>query len=106
MCLDFGFDPLATLFTPAVLGVVWVIFEFLAEVAKKAIEAGLEKEITDVVKSMFKRFGSSEPAVLTPPQIETVRQHVLQASKKLHLSNAKAQTLADTVLAQLVLPKG
>jgi hypothetical protein len=103
--LGFGLDPLAALLTPAVLSILWVVFEFLAEIAKKAIEAGLEREITDVIKSMFKKFASSGPSVLTPKQVETVHQQVLLAAKKLKLPGGKAESLADAVLAQLVLPK-
>src|SRR5215469_1801906 len=103
--LGFGLDPLAVVLTPVILSVLCGIFEFLVEVAKKAVEAGLEREITDVIKSMFKRSAGSEPSVLTPQQIETVHRRVLLAAKKLKLPGGQAEALADAVLAQLVLPK-
>jgi hypothetical protein len=103
--LGFGLDPLAVVLTPAILSVLCGVFEFLAEIAKKAIEAGLEREMTDVLKSMFKKSAASEPSVLTPKQIETVHQRVLLAAKKLKLPDGKAEALADAVLAQLVMPK-
>jgi hypothetical protein len=103
--LGFGLDPLAVVLTPAILSVLCGVFEFLAEVAKKAIEAGLEREITDVIKSMFKKSAAPELSVLTAEQIEIVHQRVLLAAKELKLPGGKPEALANAVLKQLVLPK-
>jgi hypothetical protein len=65
--LGFGVDAFV-FFTPVVLPVLSEVFEFLTQVAKKAVEAGLAKEIPEIIKGMFRKFHSSEPgspAVLT-----------------------------------------
>jgi len=106
--LGFGMDPLAVFLTPAVLYILSEVFEFLTDIAKKTIEAGLEKEIPEIVKAMFKKFHSSETSigsVLTKEQIALIHGNILLAAKKLRLPADKARSLANTVTAQLVLPK-
>jgi hypothetical protein len=106
--LGFGAGTLTVLLTPAILHILSEVLEFLTRVAKKAVEDGLAKEIPEVVKAMFARFRSSEPAipsVLSKEQIGLVHGNVLRAAKKLRLPVDKAESLANAVTAQLVLPK-
>jgi hypothetical protein len=106
--LSFGIDGLSVLLTPAVLYILSEVLPFLTRIAKKAAEDGLAKEIPDIVKAMFRKFQSSEPRippVLTRKQIGLIHGNVLLAAKKLRLPVDKAQSLANAVTAQLVLPK-
>ena len=58
--------------------------------------------------AMFKKSDSSKPtapSILTKEQVGLVHGNVLLAAKKLRLPVDKAQSLANAVTAQLVLPK-
>jgi hypothetical protein len=107
--LGFGMEAVTVLVTPAVLLVVSEVLEFLTRVAAKATEDGLAKEIPEIIKAMFRKFHSSEPdvmpSVLTKEHMALIHENVLLAAKRLHLPAAKAQSLANAVTAQLVLPK-
>lgn len=106
--LGFGMDALSALLTPAVLLILSEVFEFLIGVARKATEDGLAKEIPQLLRAMFKRFQASEPdvpTVLTSEQIGLIHGNVLLAAKKLRLPADKAQSLANAITAQLVLPQ-
>jgi hypothetical protein len=59
--LGFGVDPTLVFLTPIVLQVLADVFGFLTGVAKKAVEAGLAKEIPEIIKGMFRKFHSFEP---------------------------------------------
>jgi hypothetical protein len=105
--LGFGVDSLGALLTPVVLVVLSEVIGFLIDVAKKATEDGLAKEIPELVRAMFKRFRTSErdqPPVLTGEQVGLVPRKVLLAAKRLRLTSDQAQSLANAVTAQLVLP--
>lgn len=104
--LGFGVDSFVFL-TPVVLPVLSEVFEFLREVAEKAVEAGLAKEIPEIIKGMFRRFQPSEPGspVLTTDQIAIVHGKVLAAAKRLRLPRDEARSLADAVTARLVTQK-
>lgn len=104
--LGFGLEALAAAATPVVLIVVSEVFQFLAGVATKAVADGLTREISDIVKAMFKRFRPSAPgipSVLTRENIATIHGNVLLAAQRLRLSQDKALALANAVTAQLVL---
>lgn len=106
--LGFGVEALTVVVTPAVLLILSEVFDFLTGVAAKATEEGLTKEIPQIIKAMFRKFHSSEPdipSVLTREQIGLIHSNVLLAAKKLRLPAEKAQSLANAVTAQLVLPK-
>jgi hypothetical protein len=105
--LGFGVD-LFVFLTPVVLPVLSEVFEFLTQVAEKAVEAGLSKEIPEIIKGMFRKFHSSEPespSVLTREQIALVHAKVLAAAKRLRMPPDQARSLADAVTARLVMPK-
>jgi len=105
--LGFGLDAMAVLLTPVVLQVMSEVIEFLTRIAKKAVEDGVQKEASQLVAAMFAKFHSSKPAipsVLTREQIGLIHGNVLSAAKKLRLPVDKAQSLANAVTAQLVLP--
>ncbi|MPZ34649.1 MAG: hypothetical protein GEV13_27295 [Rhodospirillales bacterium] len=70
--LGFGMDALAAAATPVVLIVVTEVFQFLTGVAAKAAADGLTKEISEIVKAMFKRFRPSAPSI---PSVLT-REHI------------------------------
>jgi hypothetical protein len=104
--LGFGVDSFVFL-TPVVLPVLSEVFEFLTQVAEKAVEGGLAKEIPEIVKGMFRKFHSSEPesaSVLTKEQIAFVHGKVLAAAKRLRVPPDQARSLADAVTARLVMP--
>jgi hypothetical protein len=101
--LGFGIDPVTALITPIVLKVISEVFQFLLDVAKKAAEDGLEKELPIVIRKVFKKYNSSEPLPLTQEQILLIRGQVLKSAERL-LSKDKAVSLANAVTVQLVLP--
>ena len=104
--LGFGIEALAVAVTPVVLVVVTEVFQFLTGVAAKAVADGLAKEISEIVKAMFKRFRPSTPSipsVLTREHIAAIHGNVLLAARRLRLSQDKALALANAVTAQLVL---
>jgi hypothetical protein len=105
--LGFGVDPLMVFLTPLVLQVSSEVFEFLTDVAKKAVEAGLAKEIPEIIKGMFRKLRSESdpPSVLTRDQIALIHGNVLTAAKRLHMPPEKARLLADAVTSRLVLPR-
>lgn len=106
--LGFGMDSLAIVLTPAVLHILSKVFEFLTDIAKKAVEGGLSAEIGEVIKAMFKKSLPAEPtfpSVLTKEQIGIIHSNVLLAARKLRLPTGRAHALADAVTAQFVLPK-
>jgi hypothetical protein len=103
--LGFGFDPLTAMLTPAILSVLWEVFKFLVGIAQKAIAAGLEREISDILKSMFTKFGSPERSLLTGKEVEALREHILRELKSLKVPGAKARALAEAVIAQLAVPQ-
>jgi len=106
--LGFGMETAAALFTPAVLFVLSEPFEYLTRIAAKATADGLAKEIPELVKSMFRKLQSSQPAapsLLTREDLAMIHRNILASAKKLHLPAEKAHSLANAVTAQLVLPK-
>ncbi len=102
--LGFGIESTAILLTPVVLHILSEVFQILTEIAKKAVEAGLAKEIPELIKKMFKKYNQSEPPVLTREQIGLVHARVLIAAKTLRLPQDKAHSLANAVITQLTLP--
>ena len=105
--LGFGMEALAVLLTPVILQILSEVFEFLTTVAKKGVEDGVKKEVSELVAAMFKKFHSSKPtipSILTKDQIGLVHGNVLLAAKKLRVPADKAESLANAVTAQLVLP--
>lgn len=104
--LGFGMDALAAAATPVVLIVVTEVFQFLTGVAAKAVADGLTREISEIVKAMFRRFrpsASSIPSILTREHIAAIHGNVLLAAQRLRLPQDKARALANAVTAQLVL---
>ena len=104
--LGFGIEALAAAATPVVLIVVTEVFQFLTSVAAEAAADGLTKEISEVVRAMFKRFrpsATSIPSVLSREHIATIHGNVLLAAQRLRLPQDKARALANAVTAQLVL---
>jgi hypothetical protein len=106
--LGFGVDPLLVSLTPIVLHTLLETFEFLTDIAKKAVEAGLAKEIPEIVKAMFRKFHPSEPAaalVLTSEQTTLIYENILESAKRLRFPPDKARSLADAIIARLAMLK-
>jgi hypothetical protein len=106
--LGFGVDPLSILFTPIVLHILSELLEFLTDVAKKAVAAGLAHEVQDVMQAMFKRFALSRPPVPSPlgkAQLEVIHAKVLLAARNLQLPEDKVEAIANAVTAQLVISR-
>jgi hypothetical protein len=94
--------------TPIVLHTLLETFEFLTDIAKKAVEAGLAKEIPEIVKAMFRKFHPSEPAaalVLTSEQTTLIYENILESAKRLRFPPDKARSLADAIIARLAMLK-
>jgi hypothetical protein len=105
--LGFGVDSFV-FFTPVVLPVLSEVVEFLTQVAEKAAEGGLAKEIPEIIKAMFRKFHSSEPdapSILTREQIALVHAKILAAAKRQRMPPDQARSLADAVTARLVMSK-
>lgn len=106
--LGFGMDALPIVLTPVVLHILSEVYEFLWGIAKKAVAEGLSKEISQIVRSMFRKFHSSDtdgPVVLTSEQLALIHANILTTAKKLRVPTHKAESLANSITAQLVLPK-
>jgi hypothetical protein len=106
--LGFGVDPLLVSLTPFVLHTLLETFQFLTDIAKKAVEAGLAKEIPEIVKAMFRKFHSSEPPaalVLTKEQTRLIHENILESAKRLRFPPDKARSLADAIIARLAMLK-
>jgi hypothetical protein len=106
--LGFGVEALTVLLTPVVLQILSEVFEFLMGAAEKAFKDGVTNELSEVVKAMFKKFhptDSNIPSILTKEQIGLIHGNVLLAADKLRLPADEAQSLANAITAQLVLPK-
>ncbi|MBV8096675.1 MAG: hypothetical protein JO110_26210, partial [Acetobacteraceae bacterium] len=101
--LGFGLDPVGIVLTPVVLSIMHEVFGFLMEIAEGAIKAGLQRKISDLIRSMFKKNADSGTSILTSRQIKAVHEKVLLAANKLQLPSSKAESLADAVTAQLAL---
>ena len=104
--LGFGLASFAVVLTPAVLQILSEVLGFLTEIAKKAIETGLEKGLSEIVSGMFRKYNAATPSVLTAKQIAAVHDHALVAAKRLRLPASKAELLADAITAELVLSQG
>lgn len=98
--LGFGLDPSAALLTPVVLAVLSAVFQFLVQIAEKAVEDGLGEEVGEIIKRMLSKGDYSKRSVLTEEQIGLIRQKVLTAAKGLRLSGDKPAALANAVAAQ------
>jgi hypothetical protein len=98
--LGFGLDPSAPLLTPVVLAVVSEVFQFLVEIAKKAVEDGLGEKVAEIIKGMFSKGDHPKRSVLTEEQIRLVHRKVLTAAKDLRLSEDRAAALANAVAAE------
>jgi hypothetical protein len=104
--LGFGVDSLSILMTPIVLHVLSEIFDVLTEAAKKAVAAGLAKEVPEAIKAMFRRFRLSEPSIPSPlakEQLVVIRETILLAARKFQLPDDKVEALANAVTTQLVI---
>jgi hypothetical protein len=107
--LGFGTSPLGLLLTPVILAAVAAVFDFLTAVAKKSVEDGLAKEVPELVRAMFRKFHAPTapaPSVLTREQLAVIHGQVLMAATKLRVPADTAESLANAVIAQLVLPTG
>jgi hypothetical protein len=107
--LGFGADSLSVLLTPFVLHILSEVFEILTDAAKKAVEAGLAKEIPDVLRSMLKRFGlsgSSIPSPLGKAQLALIHERILREARRLQLPDDKVEAIANAVTTQLVIGSG
>ena len=101
--LGFGLEPTAALLTPVVLAILSEMFQFLVQIAKKAVEEGLETELSEVIKRMFTRFACSKSPVLTKEQITLIHGKVLLAARDLRLSDDQAASIANAVVAQFFI---
>jgi len=104
--LGFGMDLLPVLLTPVVLHILSQVLEILEDIATKALTESLRQEIPQILKSMFRKFYSpatDKPPILTREQVALVRANVLTAAKKQRVPLQKAEALADSIVAKLVL---
>jgi hypothetical protein len=101
--LGFGTDSATALLTPIVYAALSEVFQVLINVAKTAVEDGLGSKISDVIKSMFRRFDSSQPSPLSLDQIALVREKVSRVLRAAKLPDDRADLIVNAVVGQLVI---
>jgi hypothetical protein len=107
--LGFGIGETVPLLTPAVLVVMTQVVTFLTVVVKQSVAEESASFINEQVKRMFKKFrqeGARDelaPAPLTLEQLAQVRKQAYEKFLQLRFSEARANCLADAVIASLIV---
>lgn len=100
--LGFGLGEVAALVTP----VVWLVLDGVAQQTAETTATRITEGMTAMMRRLLPgrrpvRAVRMEP--LTREQLVTVRAHVLAASEQRGLARARAEGIADAVVARLVL---
>ena len=107
--LGFGAGEAISFLTPIALAVTVEVVKFITEEVRKSVKAESATLISDVVKSMFKKF---RPAVekekksvplLTQEQLQEIHKIAVAKARQLKLSESKAKQLADGLIGDMVI---
>jgi hypothetical protein len=107
--LGFGAEAGLSFLTPIILAVTTQVVTFLLAEVKKSAQAEASAAIQDLVKRLFKGLRAPEqqadPTVpqLTRDQLQQVRSLAFEKARQLHLPEAKAALLADSLAGSLVV---
>lgn len=106
--LGFGAE-LATALAPVAIALTSEVVQFLVEEVKKSLKEQSSGVVSDLVKKLFKKFrpaGQSTPEAgptLTPRQLSEVRRRTYEKALQLKVPEAKAEQLADSMVASLAV---
>lgn len=107
--LGFGPGEMVSLLTPAVLVVMTQVVTFLATEVRQSVAEESASLINEQVRRMFKKFrkeGTRDepgPVPLTLEQLALVRTQAYEKFLQLKLSDTRANSLADAVVASLII---
>jgi len=107
--LGFGEAEAVMILTPSILAIMSQVVHFVTAEVQKSIATYSADVIDDLVRKMFNKFRLAEkkdqenlPA-LTTEQLTRVRNLAYQGARKLGLSDARADLLADSIVGSLVV---
>jgi hypothetical protein len=107
--LGFGVAEAVIMLTPSILAIMSQVVQFVMAEVQKSVATNSADVIDDLVSKMFKKFRPAEkkdqenlPA-LTTEQLTRVRNLAYQEARKLALSDAQADLLADSIVGSLVV---
>ena len=106
--LGFGIGETTSLLTPALLVAMTQVVSYLTEVVRQSVVEGSASLINERVRSMFKKFHNEAsddlaPAPLTREQLVQVHKQVYEKFLQLKFSEIRANSLADAVVASLIV---
>ena len=109
--LGFGTGEAMSFFTPVALAVSVEVVKFVTEEVKKSLKTESSGVISDLVKSLFKKYRSGQEieekpttAPLTVEQLQEVHKAAFTKARQLKLSESRAKQLADVLIGDLVSP--
>ncbi len=107
--LGFGVAEAVVMLTPSILAIMSQVVNFVMAEVQNSVATNSADVIADLVSKMFKKFRPAEkkdqenlPA-LTTEQLTRVRNMAYQEARKLVLSDAQADLLADSIVGSLVV---
>jgi len=107
--LGFGGAEAVIMLTPSILAIMSQVVQFVTAEVQKSVATNSAALIDNLVSKMFKKFRPAEkqdqenlPA-LTTEQLTRVRNLAYQEARKLALSEARADLLADSIVGSLVV---
>ena len=108
--LGFGTGEVMSLVTPVAVAVSVEVIRFVTEEVTTSFKAESAVVIAALVKSLFKKYrpilereAKPTSSPLTPEQLREVHAIALTKARQLKLSEAKAKTLADALVGDLVV---
>lgn len=100
----------AVFLTPVLLSIMTDVVSFIKHELGKSIQGGGSLIFSGLVKKMFKRFQPAgeqtetrPPVSLTPEQLAALHHLVIEKATELRLSQNRAASLADKIVACLVM---
>jgi hypothetical protein len=107
--LGFGVSEAVIMLTPSILAIMSQVVTFVTAEVQKSVATNSADVIADLVSKMFKKFRPAEKKdqenllALTTEQLTRVRNLAYQEARKLALSDAQADLLADSIVGSLVI---
>ena len=109
--LGFGTGEAMSFLTPIALAVSVEVVKFVTEEVRKSFKTESSGMISDLVKSLFKKFRPAQEkeekpttAPLTVEQLQEVHKAAFTKARQLKLSESRARQLADVMIGDLVSP--